>query len=194
MSPTPPTDPTWQALYDVAATQEGLFTTRQAASAGYSPPLLAHHQKAGRITRVRRGIYRLIHFPHGEHEELLTAWLWTEGKGVISHQTALSLHGLSDVLPAQIHLTLPLTWRRRRFRVPADFVLHYADVLPKGRSWIDAVPVTSIPRTLNDCALADLSPDLLRQAAKQALARGLVTKAELGDVEKALKSFGGIKG
>ena len=194
MSPTPPADPTWQALYDVAASQEGLFTTRQASSAGYSPPLLAHHQKAGRITRVRRGIYRLIHFPPGEHEELVTAWLWTEGKGVISHQTALSLQGLSDVLPTQIHLTLPPSWRQRRFRVPEGLVLHFADVPPQERSWIAAVPVTSTPRTLNDCALAGLSPDLLRQAAKQALARGLVTKTELGEVEKALKPFGGIKG
>ena len=194
MNPTAPPDPTWQALYDVAASQEGLFTTRQAASAGYSPPLLAHHQKAGRITRVRRGIYRLIHFPPGEHEELVTAWLWTEATGVISHQTALSLQGLSDVLAAQIHLTLPLAWQQRRFRVPEGFVLHHADVLRRERSWIGSVPVTSTPRTLNDCARAGLSPDLLRQAAKQALVRGLVTKTELGDVEKVLKPFGGIKG
>jgi len=194
MTPTLPPDPIWQALYDVAASQEGLFTTRQAASAGYSPPLLAHHQKAGRITRVRRGIYRLIHFPPGEHEELVAAWLWTESEGVISHQTALSLQGLSDVLPTQIHLTLPLAWRQRRFRIPDGLVLHHSDVLPRERSWIDAVPMTSTPRTLNDCALAGLSPDLLRQAAKQALGRGLVTKAELKDVEKVLKPFGGIKG
>ncbi|MEP7246104.1 MAG: type IV toxin-antitoxin system AbiEi family antitoxin domain-containing protein [Gammaproteobacteria bacterium] len=194
MNSTASPDPTWQALYEVAASQEGLFTTRQAASAGYSPPLLAHHQKAGRITRVRRGIYRLIHFPPGEHEELVAAWLWTESKGVISHQTALSLQGLSDVLPAQIHLTLPLAWQQRRFRVPEGLVLHHADVSPQERSWIDAVPMTSTPRTLNDCALAGLTPDLLRQAAKQALARGLVTKVELKDVEKTLKPFGGIKG
>ena len=51
-----PTGPAWQALYDVAASQEGLFTTRQAAAAGYSDPLLAHHQKAGNIARIRRGI------------------------------------------------------------------------------------------------------------------------------------------
>ena len=56
------------------------------------------------------------------------------------------------------------------------------------------MPVTSTRRTLNDCALAGLSPDLLRQATKQALARGLVTKAELADVEKTLKPFGGIRG
>jgi Transcriptional regulator, AbiEi antitoxin len=51
-------EPTWQALYDIAAAQEGLFTTKQAAAAGYSPPLLAHYQKTARIARIRRGIYR----------------------------------------------------------------------------------------------------------------------------------------
>jgi predicted transcriptional regulator of viral defense system len=189
-----PPEPAWQALYEIAASQEGLFTTRQAAAAGYSPPLLAHHQKAGRIARIRRGIYRLVHYPAGEQEELVTAWLWTDAKGVLSHQTALSLQGLSDVLPSQIHLTLPLDWRHRRFRVPEGVVLHYDDVPPDQRAWAGAVPITSADRTLNDCALAGLSPDLLRQAAQQALRRGLVTKSQLGEVQKTLKPFGGIKG
>ncbi len=189
-----PSEPVWQALYDVAASQEGLFTTRQAAAAGYSDPLLAHHQKAGRITRIRRGIYRLVHFPAGEHEELVAAWLWTESTAVISHQSALSLHGLSDSLPAQIHLTLPKTWRQRRLRVPKGLVLHFADVSAKERAWTGSVPTTSVRRTLDDCAHSGLTPDLLRQAARQALTRGLVTKADLKEVEKALKPYGGIKG
>jgi len=188
------TEPAWQALYDVASSQEGLFTTRQAAAAGYSDPLLAHHQKVGRITRIRRGIYRLVHFPPGEHEDLVAAWLWAEAVGVLSHQTALSLHGLSDSLPAQIHLTLPSVWQQRRLRVPKGLALHYADVPKKERTWAGAVPVTSTRRTLDDCAHSGLTPDLLRQAASQALTRGLVTKTELKEVEKALKPYGGIKG
>ncbi len=189
-----PTQPAWQALYDVAASQEGLFTTRQAAAAGYSDPLLAHHQKAGRIARIRRGIYRLVHFPAGEHEDLVAAWLWAESAAVLSHQTALSLHDLSDSLPAQIHLTLPTAWQQRRLRVPKGLVLHYADVTNKERTWTGAVPATSVRRTLDDCAHSGLTPDLLRQAARQALTRGLVTKSELKEVEKALKPYGGIKG
>jgi predicted transcriptional regulator of viral defense system len=186
--------PNWQALYDTAASQEGLFTTRQAAAAGYSDALPSHYQKVGRIARIHRGIYRLVHFPSSEQEDLVTAWLWTEAIGVLSHRTALALQGLSDALPAQIHLTLPLTWRQRRLRVPKGLMLHYADIPLEDRSWNGAVPVISTRRTLNDCALAGLSPDLLRQATKQALARGLVTKAELTDVEKTLKPFGGIRG
>jgi predicted transcriptional regulator of viral defense system len=188
------TEPAWQALYDVAAAQEGLFTTRQAAIAGYSPPLLAHHQKAGRIVRIRRGIYRLVHFPPGEHEELVAAWLWTDAHGVLSHETALTLHGLSDVLPAQIHLTLPVAWQHRRLRVPDGIVLHHAVVSRDERVWVNVVPVTSVRRTLGDCAVARLAPNLLRQAARQALRRGLATKSELKEVEKALKQFGGING
>lgn len=189
-----PNEPAWQKLYDVAASQEGLFTTRQAAAAGYSDPLLAHHQKVGRITRIRRGIYRLVHFPPGEHEDLVAAWLWAESAAVLSHQTALSLHGLSDSLPAQIHLTLPTGWQQRRLRVPKGLALHYADVPTKERTWAGAVPVTSTRRTLDDCAHSGLTPDLLRQAATQALTRGLVTKPELKEVEKALRPYGGIKG
>jgi hypothetical protein len=37
-----------------------------------------------------------------------------------------------------------------------------------------------------------LSPELLRQAAQQALRRGLVTKAEVANVEEALQPFGGL--
>src|SRR5688572_272734 len=127
--------PDWDALFETAAAQQGMFTTKQAEAAGYSPQLLVHHVRARKFARLQRGIYRVVHFPAGEHEELVAAWLWSEQAGVLSHQTALSLHGLSDVLPAQIHLTLPAAWRRRRFRVPPGVVLHHGDISSEDRSW-----------------------------------------------------------
>jgi predicted transcriptional regulator of viral defense system len=188
----PATKPNWDLLFETASAQEGYFTTRQAAEAGYSSQLLLKHVRAGRVARTRRGICRLVHFPAGEHEELVIAWLWSERAGVVSHQTALALQGLSDALPAHVHLTLPRAWRNRRFRVPSGVVLHHADVPPEDRAWFGAVPTTHPRRSLNDCAREDMSPDLLRQAAQQAIRRGLVTKAELGDVEEALKPFGAL--
>ena len=184
--------PDWNRLFMTAQVQDGLFTTQQAAEAGYSPQLLVHHVHGGRVLRVRRGIYRLAHYPAGTQEELVAAWLWSERAGVVSHETALSLHGLSDALPSHLHLTLPSDWRQRRFRVPADVVLHYADIPSEDRAWSGAVPTTNPRRSLNDCASAGLSPELLRQAAQQALYRGLVVKAELGSVEQALAPFGGL--
>ena len=194
MSKGPSDHPDWDRLYEVAAAQEGFFTTQQAADAGYSPQLLVHHVSGGRVVRVRRGIYRLVHFPAGEHEELESVWLWSEQAGVFSHQTALALHRLSDALPAQTHLTLPSAWRARRFRVPEGVVLHHADVPKQELTWFGPVPITSVKRTLNDCAREGLSPELLQQAAKQALRRGLVVRGELPDVRASLKAFGGLPG
>ncbi len=192
MNKLPQHPPNWDRLFEIAAGQEGLFTTRQAAEAGYSSQLLVHYIRVGRVNRVRRGIYRLVHFPAGDNEDLVAVWLWTDLVGVVSHQTALALHGLSDVLPAKIHLTLPSGWRRRRFRVPEGVVLHHADVPEEDRTWFGTVPTTKVRRTLGDCAYAGLSPELLRQAAEQALHRGLVGESELSEVKAALEPFGGL--
>ncbi|RYZ41949.1 MAG: hypothetical protein EOO71_09945 [Myxococcaceae bacterium] len=186
-----PTKPNWDRLYEFAASQEGLFTTRQGAEAGYSPQLLQHYVRIGRVLRIRRGIYRLVHFPTGEHEDLVELWLWSEQAGTFSHQTALALYDLSDVLPSRIHLTLPESWRHRRLRTPDVVVLHYADLSEAERKWVGSIRVTSPLRTLNDCALDALSPELLRQATRQALHRGIVT-GSLPQVEEALKPFGGL--
>jgi predicted transcriptional regulator of viral defense system len=184
--------PSWDRLYETANAQQGFFTTREAAEVGYSPQLLVHHLRAGNLLRVQRGLYRLVHYPASEHEELVVAWLWSERAGVISHQTALALHGLSDVLRASVHLTLPIASKRRRLRVPAGVVLHHATVRARDRAWFGPVPITTPRRTLRDCARADLSPELLRSAASQALHRGLVARSELREVARALAPFGGL--
>src|SRR5512133_1473180 len=89
--------PRWDALFDVASGQAGLFTTVPAADAGYSPQLLQKHLHAGRVQRVRRGVYRLVHFPPGDHEDLATVWLSSDRAGVSSLETPLFLPELSDV-------------------------------------------------------------------------------------------------
>jgi predicted transcriptional regulator of viral defense system len=72
-------------------------------------------------------------------------------------------------------------------------VIHNADVMPEERSWFGPVPATTVARTLNDCAESGLSPELLRQATRQALQRRLVTRSELPLVVVALRPFGGLK-
>jgi predicted transcriptional regulator of viral defense system len=193
MTPAPHNPPDWDQLFETAAAQEGLFTTQQAAAAGYSPQLIAHHLRTGRMLRVRRGVNCIVHLPVGDHEDLAAVWLWSQQEGVFSHQTALALHNLSDVLPAQLHLTLPLAWRSRRLRIPEGVVLHFGDLAEQERVWVGPVPVTAPLRTLGDCAAAHLQPDLLRDAARSALARGMVSRGDLAAVEAALAAFGGLE-
>jgi predicted transcriptional regulator of viral defense system len=191
VSPKRHKTPSWDDLFDLAASQEGLFTTSQAAEAGYSSQLLYAHLHAGRVRRLRRGVYRLVHFPPGEHEDLATVWLWSDRAGVFSHETALSLHGLSDVLPARVHLTVPSSWNRRRLRVPRGVVLAFADVPKADRAWVGPVQVTSVRRTLEDCAAAAVAPDLVQQALREAATRGLVSRAELDRIARAARGEDG---
>ena len=178
--------PDWDRLYETALAQEGHFTTQQSLDAGYSSQLLVKYLNSGKIIRVRRTVYRLKHFPPGQQEDLVAVWLWSDRAGIFSHETALMLHELSDVLPARAHLTVPAKWRRRRLQVPDGVVLHYADV-PKGdRAWVGAVPVTSPARALTDCAEDYISPDLLSSAISQALARGMVSRPQATAVERAV--------
>lgn len=171
--------PDWNRLYELAASQGGYFQLEQARSAGYSPPLLEYYIRDGRVERVARGIFRLAHFPPGDHEDLVVAWLWSDRLGVFSHETALVLHDLSDALPAKQHMTVPNAWQRRRLRVPANIVLHFADLVEMDKTWKGPLPVTTPLRTLADCAGASSPPDLVRQAANQGVKRGLFTRDEV---------------
>jgi len=178
--------PDWDKLYRTAENQSGYFTTRQAAEAGYSSQLLYKYLHNGKFERARRGIYRLVHFPFGEHEELVVLWLWSDKQGVFSHQTALALHDLSDVLPSRIHMTLPESWSQRRIKLPKGVEFHYSDVHAEDTRWHDAVPVTSAPRTIADAIDTYTSSSLIRQAISQAGERGLLTRTQTAELVQAL--------
>jgi predicted transcriptional regulator of viral defense system len=170
----PRTPPTWDDLYRLAEGQSGYFTRTDAASCGFSAPLLHHHVAAGAIQRARRGVYRLTRFPPSEHEDLVVFWLWTKKLGVLSHETALTLHALSDALPARAHLTVPASWRRRRITIPDGVVLHFAEVAKSERTWFQAIPITTVARTIHDLLEDAADPGLVRQAISQAKRRGLL--------------------
>src|SRR5262249_37461782 len=119
-------------------------------------------------------------------EDLATIWLWSEKAGVFSHETALMLHNLSDVLPRKINLTLPTNWRKRRLRVPKGVVVHHGDVPAKDRVEVGSVPVTNVYRTLLDGVDAQVSPEPVEAAMRQARARGLIDKSDV----KAIRARG----
>lgn len=164
----------WGELYQTAAGQSGYFTAAQAHDAGYSDQLLGYHRREGRVQRVLRGVYRLVHFPPSDHEDLVALWLWSDREGVFSHETALALHQLSDAMPSSIHMTFPLSWRDRRVRYVGCVVPNFSAVSEAERSWVGSVPVTTPLRTIKDCQAAHVEPDLVDQAIAEAVERGLL--------------------
>jgi predicted transcriptional regulator of viral defense system len=172
--------PDERCLFDVASEQQGYFTTEQARACGYGPALLSHHAKGGRFIRVRRGLYRLRAYPSSPREDVAAAWL-AAGKdsAVVSHETALSLHDLSDVISNRIHLTVP---RSMRYRRPAPGVrLHTATrpVRPQEVVVLEGVRVTDAARTILDAAEGGTGPEQIDLAVSQALERGMTTEAQL---------------
>jgi predicted transcriptional regulator of viral defense system len=169
------------ALYRTAEVQAGYFTAPQAVDAGMDRSTLHFHARpGGRYERARRGLYRLRHFPSSPHEHVMTAWLPLRGAGaVVSHESALELLGLSDVIPDAVNLTVPRSERGLRRR---DGVrLHTADRPPgpKEIQTIAGLPVTRPERSIVDALDSGAQPEQIELAIGQALERGLTTPSRL---------------
>lgn len=167
--------PDHDALYRIAEQQAGYFAARQAAAAGFSWERLTDYSKSGRFRRVARGIYRLSQFPASRFEDLFVAWLKCGPKSVISHESALAVYDLSDVIPSEAHVTVPRTASRRRegIRLHTN-QLHRGDIVKR-----EGLPVTSVPRTISDVAKAGLSEDQVQRALRESLQRGLTHRQAL---------------
>jgi predicted transcriptional regulator of viral defense system len=125
-------------------------------------------------------LYRLRDFPASLHEEVVMAWLAAgRDEAVVSHQSALDLLDLADVIPDSVHLTVPRS--RRGLAVPPGVVVHTTTrpLALKEIVTLDGLPLTAAARTIVDVAEAELAPDQVERAVANALARGLTTEAEL---------------
>lgn len=166
-------------LFDIAEAQAGYFTTTQATTASVDRRRLAYYTNAGRLQRIRHGIYRLAQFPHSRYEDLFIAWLTAGPNAVISHESALLLHDLSDVLPEAIHVTVPRSASRRR----PGLRIHTNRIGADDITQREGLPVTTVPRTIVDIALSGLSDEFVLQATREALQAGLAMPEQL--LEKA---------
>ncbi|AUX26424.1 uncharacterized protein SOCEGT47_069860 [Sorangium cellulosum] len=115
---------------------------------------------------------------HSDVEDLVVVWLQSGKTAVFSHHTALMLHGLSDILPPRIHVTVPPAWTPA-VSLPAHVVLHRATLTESEITWHDVVPVTAPLRTIRDCSAAGLDPELVGQARREGIERGMFPAEEL---------------
>jgi predicted transcriptional regulator of viral defense system len=168
-------------LFARALDQGGYFTAKQALDAGYNYPHLEYHTRQGNFTRVGHGLYRYPNLPLTEYDDLIRLALWSRDRdeypqAVVSHETALVVHELSELLPGRLHLTVPPGFRKRP---PAGCVLHRAVLSPGDVEERQGFRVTTPFRTLLDVARGAITQEQLEKAVSGALARGLVRKSKL---------------
>jgi predicted transcriptional regulator of viral defense system len=131
---------------------------------------------------MRQGLYRLSDYPTGEHDEIRAAWL-TVGteRAIVSHESALVLHGLSDVLPNTVHLLV--SREHRGARAPNGVTLH-TTTTPIPDSDITTrhgMRVTTPARTIIDAARSGTAPEQIQLAIRQALQDDRTTTDQLAE-------------
>jgi predicted transcriptional regulator of viral defense system len=176
-------------LFQIADSQQGYFTSQQAAACGFSRTNFHRFLASKQWVRELRGIYRLAHYPVTESPELVLWSLWSRNKqgkvlGVWSHATALDIYDLSDVMPAKMHMTVPKGFRKMA-NIPKSLVLYFANLSEKDIQMQQGYLVTTALKTILDVVEeGKLAEDLIIQAIKDALKRGLVSRAELVQLSK----------
>jgi predicted transcriptional regulator of viral defense system len=171
----------WDDLLSTAAAQHGYFTTEQAAEHGLSRRALAWRAQNGSAERIAHGLYRLPHWPPDPSDDLY-ALQAIAPFGTFSHDTALTLLGLTDVIPSTIHFTIPETSRlRSRPGVTLHRSRHGATI---DRALRDGLWVSTARRALLDAARAGADPDQLVSAARDARARAMLAPDDLVELRQ----------
>jgi len=110
----------------------------------------------------------------------MAAWLpLRDAEAVVSHESALELHGLSDVIPDAVHLSLARSERGQRRR--GGVRLHTLNRPPTKAEvrTVEGLPVTNPERTIVDALETGAQPEQIEMAIGQALERGLTTPRRL---------------
>ncbi len=178
-------------LLQVAEKQQGYFTSRQAVESGFSQANFHRKIRSGKWCKENlRGIYRLANYPTTSRPELALWTLWSADKqgipqGIWSHETALEIHGLSDVAPTKLHMSVPKSFRRST-EIPKNLCLHYVDKIPQSDiETRQGYHVTTPLRTLADVIREGSTQQeqivlaILDLAIQKSLIKGLATIQEM---------------
>lgn len=173
----------FEILDRVARPQYGLLTTRQLLDAGLSNVLIRRYVNEGRISPVRRGVYRLCGTQPSWRASALAAVLAAGDGAVLSHRSAGALWGFldyrSEVGPLEVTSERQLRVRGargHRHRLAATEVTTRF-----------GIPVTTAERTLLDLAQS-VPARQLGSLCDDGLRRRIVT---LGRLHAVVAKHGG---
>lgn len=171
----------WHDLLSTAGAQHGYFTTEQAAEHGISRRALTWRAQNGSAERIAYGLYRLRHWPIGADDELYALQALAPF-GTFSHDTALTLLGLTDIIPSTIHFTIPETSRlRKRPGVTLHRSRHGAMT---ERTFRNGLWLSTARRALLDAARDGADPDQLVSAARDARERAMLAPDDLAELRR----------
>lgn len=110
----------------------------------------------------------------------MAAWLAVgKEKAVVSHESALDLLELSDVIPDATHLTVPRSTRNLPKLAGVKIHTSTRPLRPIDVVTREGVRLTAAGRTILDAAEVGTASEQIELAVRQAIDRGLVTRRQL---------------
>ena len=176
-----------QAVAALAGGQYGVVARWQLRSLGASDDQIDAWIAVGRLVRVHRGVFAV------GHRLLTVEGRWMAGvllggpDAVLSHRAAADHWGLTGLARPRAEVTAP---RRRESRAGIRF--HESSLPADERTVHEAIPVTTVARTLLDLAAVE-SPARLRQAIAVAEARAMADAPSLPELIERHRGRRGIR-
>lgn len=115
----------------------------------------------------------------------MLATLWPDGRGLIFGESALDLYDVSDVNPAKLHITVPMSYRTHR-EIPALYVLHREAVAEADRTTVDGIAVVSVAKAIRQAHEHHLRRSLIEQAIDDAEREGWIRRRQADELRREL--------
>jgi predicted transcriptional regulator of viral defense system len=179
-------------LFETASAQFGLFTAKQAVEAGYTRKHFQKLVSAGEWSQELWGLHRLINFPVSPEQEYMKWLLWSRNRrdqvqGCLSHETALYIYKLGDIMPNRIHMTVPRDFRRSD--IPNLLQIHKENLGSKSFQIENGLSVTTPVKTFEDLLHEGRTDkSILEESLSRALEFGMITAKQLSE-NKALQNL-----
>jgi prepilin-type N-terminal cleavage/methylation domain-containing protein/prepilin-type processing-associated H-X9-DG protein len=169
-----------ETLCGIAGDQYGYFTAKQAVGIDYSKDNHIYHIKRGNWLAVSAGLFRLPDYPDSAKSDFTKWCLWSRNQqdqpqGVISHDSALTLHGFAPYNPKEVHLTVPSRFRKE---IPDEVIVHKASLPLSAIESHGSFMATRLGQTL-----VDMRSELEAKGEWDGIIKKVVTEGKLSREE-----------
>ena len=154
-----------EVISRIASKQHGVVLRSQLLNAGIGGGAITRRIGKRSLMPVHPGVYRVGHRAPNLHSLYLAAVLACGEAALLSGLAAAHLHGLHRGSPPPPEVTTPLKRSLSGVRIHRTRRLD-----PRDRTFVHAIPVTTVPRTLVDLA-GVLSEDALARTCHEATIR-----------------------
>lgn len=166
----------FEKVYSLCTENHGLVTSFEATALGVSRSEMARWTRAGRLTKVGHGIYRVTQYPISDEDAFAVAVACLGRHAYLCGESVLALFDLAPTNPRFIHVAITGRCRRKvadGIRVERGAPGYVAAVR-------NGMPVEHPADAIRRC-IGRLMPERLEAAAEEAYRRGLVTTSAMRD-------------